>query len=118
MSEQRAALSAQSRSGLLRRAVRAVELRWKLQVRSCQPDPLDADIVQVCKDHRNGASLAGRFGSPCGSVKMSDEHLVHALVGSKDLDRGSAELRVNLGLTRGHGSLLLSYTASGPANRT
>jgi hypothetical protein len=60
------------------------------------------------KDRRNGASLAGRFGSPCGSVKMFDEHLVHAFIGSKDLDCGSAELCVNLGLTLGHGSWLLA----------
>src|SRR3989441_5926333 len=37
----------QSRTGLLRRAVRAVELWWNLQVRSCKPDPLGADIVHV-----------------------------------------------------------------------
>jgi hypothetical protein len=42
---------------------------------------------------------------------MFDEHLVHALIGGKDLDCRSAELSVNLlpnpGLRRGHGSLLL-----------
>src|SRR2546423_1725649 len=35
----------QSPAGLLRRAVRAVELWWDLQVRSGKPDPLGADIV-------------------------------------------------------------------------
>jgi hypothetical protein len=53
---------------------------------------------------------------------MFDKNLVHAIIGGKDLDRGSAQLRVdklrvnesrmdllsvNLPLTRGHGSLLL-----------
>jgi hypothetical protein len=53
---------------------------------------------------------------------MFDKNLVDAIIGGKDLDRGSAELSVNLGLTkleltdlvltnfvltRGHGSLLL-----------
>src|SRR5712692_8497491 len=52
----------QSRTGLLRRAVRAVELSWNLQVRSCKPDPLGADIVHVREDRRNGADVAGRFG--------------------------------------------------------
>ena len=52
--------------------------------------------------------LAGRFGSPGGRVKMFDENLVHAIIGGKDLDCGSAELSVNLVLTRGHCSLLLS----------
>ena len=47
------------------------------------------------------------FGSPGARVKMFDHHLVHAIIGGKDLHRGSAELSVNLGLTRGHGSLLL-----------
>ena len=91
----------QSRTGLLRRAVRAVELWWNLQVRSCKPDPLGADIVHVREDRRNGAGLAGRFGSPGGRVKMFDKNLVHAIIGGKDLDCGSAELSVNLVLTRG-----------------
>src|SRR5713101_262754 len=52
----------QSRTGLLRRAVRTVELSWNLQVRSCKPDPLGADIVHVREDRRNGAGFAGRFG--------------------------------------------------------
>jgi len=38
---------------------------------------------------------------------MFDKNLVHAIIGGKDLDRGSAELKVNLLLTGGHGSLLL-----------
>src|SRR5713101_302430 len=101
----RAASSApgQSRTGLLRRAVRAVELSWNLQMRSCKPNPLAADIVHVREDRRNGADLlfAGRFGSPGGRVEMFDKNLVHALIGGKDLDCGSAELSVNLGLTRG-----------------
>ena len=107
----------QSRTGLLRRAVRAVELSWNLQVRSGKPDPLGADIVHVREDRRNGADLAGRFGAPGSRVKMFDKHLVHAIIGGKDLDCGSAQFRVNLPrvnlsrvnlrLTRGHGSLLL-----------
>lgn len=95
----------QSRTGLLRRAVRTIELSWNLEVRRCQPDPLGADIVHVREDRRNGPGLAGRFGSPCGRVKIFDKDLVYAIVGGKDLDCGPAEL--NLGLTRGHGSLLL-----------
>jgi hypothetical protein len=38
---------------------------------------------------------------------MFDNHLVHAIIGGKGLDCGSAELSVNLVLTGGHGSLLL-----------
>jgi hypothetical protein len=108
----------QSRTGLLRRAVRAVELSGNLQVRSCKPDPLAADIVHVRENRRNGADaffagiFAGRFGSPGGRVKMFDKNLVHAIIGDKDLNCGSAELSVNTGLTIGvltrpHGSLLL-----------
>src|SRR5207244_10564964 len=112
----------QSRAGLLRRAVRAVEVWWNLQVRSCKPDPLGADIVHVREDRRNGADVfsgvfAGRLGcrrsgTPGGRVKMFDKNLVDAIVGEKDpggkvLDCGSAELSVNLVLMRGHGSLLL-----------
>jgi hypothetical protein len=105
----------QSRTGLLRRAVRAVELWWNLQVRSCKPDPLGADIVHVGEDRRNGAGLAGRFGSPSGRVKMFDKNLVDAIIDSKDLNCGSAELSLNLGLTRGHGSHSLTYDTSGPS---
>src|SRR3984893_18118894 len=97
----------QSRADLPRSAVRAVELWWNLQVRSCQPHPLGADIVHVREDRRNGAGLARWFGSPGGRVKTFDKNLVHAIIGCKDLDRGSAGLSVHLVLTRSHGSLLL-----------
>jgi len=60
----------QSRTGLLPRAVRTVELPWNLQTGGCKPDPLGADIVHVREDRRNGAGLAGRFGFPGGRVKM------------------------------------------------
>jgi hypothetical protein len=100
----------QSGTGLPRRAVRAIELSWNLQVRSCKPDPLGPDIVHVRKDRCNGAGLAGRFGSPGGRVKMFDKNLVHAIIRGKDLNCGSAQLstklRMHLVLTRGHGSRL------------
>ena len=73
----------QSRTGLPRRAVRAVELSWNLQVRSCKPDPLGADIVHVGEDRCSGAGLAGRFGAPGGRVKMFNKNLVHAIIGGK-----------------------------------
>jgi hypothetical protein len=92
----------QSRAGLLRRAVRAVKLRRNFQVRSCEPDPLGADIVHVREDGRNRPGLAGRFGSPGGRVKMFDKNLVYAIIGGKDSDCGAAELSVNLVFTRGH----------------
>jgi hypothetical protein len=63
--------------------------------------------VHVREDSRNGAGLAGRFGSPSGRVKTFDKNLVHAIIGGKDLHCGSAELSVDLVLTRGHGILLL-----------
>ena len=65
-------------------------------------------MVHVREDRRNGAGLAGRFGSPGGRVKMFDNKLVHAIIGGEDLDCGSAEVEcVNLVLTRAHGSLFL-----------
>ena len=99
----------QPRADLLRRAVSAVELWRNLQVRSCKPDPLGADIVHVREDRHNGAgfAFAGRFGPPNGRVKVFDKNLIDEIIGGKDLGCGSAELSVNLGLTRGHGSLLL-----------
>ena len=96
----------QSPTGLLWSTVRAVKLGWHLQMRSSKPDPLGADVVHVREDRGNGASLAGRLGVPRARVEIFDEHLVHALIGGKDLDCGSAELRVSLYLTSGHGLLL------------
>ena len=84
----------QSRTSLLRRAVRTVELRRDLQVRSRKPDPLGADVVHVGEDRRDGAGSTGRFGSPGGRVKMLDEKLVHAIIGGKDPDGGPGELSV------------------------
>ena len=51
--------------------------------------------------------LPGGLARPGGRVKMFDEELVHSIVGGKDPDCGLAELSVSLGLTGGHGSLLL-----------
>lgn len=93
-------------AGLLRRAVGAIELARNFQVRGGQPDPFGADVVHVGEDRGDGAGLAGRFGAPGARVEMFDEHLIHALVGGKDLCRGPAELGVIL-LTRSHGILLL-----------
>ena len=90
----------QSRAGLLPRTARAVELSWNFQVRSGKPDPLGTHIVHVREDGRNTADLAGRFGSPGGRVKMFDKNLVDALIGGKNLERGSAELSVDLWLTK------------------
>jgi hypothetical protein len=101
----------QSRPRLPRRAVRALQLSWNLQVRSGEPDPLGADIVHVREDRGNGAGLAGRLGSPGRRVKMLKKNLIDAIISGEDLDRGSAQLSVNLvvnlALSRGHGSLLL-----------
>jgi hypothetical protein len=69
--------------------------------------------VHVREDRRNGAYLAGRLGSPGSRVKMFDKNLVHAIIGGKHLDCGSAELSVNLVLTRGHGSCSFTYNISG-----
>src|SRR5438309_6782227 len=54
----------QSRTGLLWRAARAVELCWNLQMRSCKPDPLAADIVHVREDRCNSAGVvfSGEIG--------------------------------------------------------
>ena len=97
----------QTRAGLPRCAMHAVELWRNFQVRRCKPDPLGAHVVHVREDRRNRARPAGRFGPPDGWVKMFDKNLVDAIVGGKDLHRGAAQLSADLGLTRGHGSLLL-----------
>jgi hypothetical protein len=45
---------------------------------------------------------------------MFDKDLVHALVGGKHADCGSAQLSVNLGLMCGHGSYSLTDDTSRP----
>ena len=52
-------------------------------------------------------TLPGGLALQAAGVKMFEKSLVHAIIGGKDLDCGSAELSVNLVLTPGHGSLLL-----------
>jgi len=47
----------QSRTGLPRRAMRAVKLSWNLQVWSGKPNPLGANVVHVREDGRNGCLL-------------------------------------------------------------
>jgi hypothetical protein len=99
----------QCRTGLLWSALRAVKLGRHLQMRSSKPDPLGADVVHVREDGGNGAGLAGRFSVPGTRVEMFDKHLVHALIGGKDMDCGSAELSVRVeltGLTGGQGCFL------------
>jgi hypothetical protein len=86
---QRASVCSQRRSppshaGLLLTAVHTVE--GHLQVRSCKPNPLGADVVHVRDNRRHGAGVAGRFDRPGSRVKIFDHHLVHALIGGKDLD--------------------------------
>ena len=73
-------------TGLLRRAVRAIELAGNLQVRSGGPDPLGPDIVHVREDRRDGADSPGRFGVPGGWLKTLNENLVQSLVRGKDAD--------------------------------
>ena len=55
--------------------------------------------MHVREDRRNSADVAGRFSSPDGRIKAFDQKLVNAIIGGKDLDRGSAKLRVGLLLT-------------------
>lgn len=91
---------------LLRGAAGTVQLSRNFEVRGGQPDPLGADVVHVGEDGDDRAGLAGRFGAPGARVEMFDEKLVHAVIGSKDPGRGSADLRTNVLLTRGHSRLL------------
>jgi hypothetical protein len=46
-------------------------------------------------------ALPGGFALQAVGVKMLDKNLVHAVIGGKDSDCGSAELSLNLVLTRG-----------------
>src|ERR1700756_2761397 len=75
-------------------------------MRSSEPDPLGADVVHVREDRCDGADVTGRPGFPEGRIKILAENLIHAIVGGEDSDCRLVELRVNLVLARGHGSLL------------
>jgi len=96
----------QSRACLRRSAVRAVQLRRRLQMRSRQPDPLTANIVHVGEDGRDSACVARRIGSPRGRIKLLQQNLVHLFVDRENAYSGLAELGVRPGLTIGHGSAL------------
>ena len=62
-------------------------------------------LVHVREDRRNGAGLglAGLLGFPGARVKMLD--VVDTIIGGKDPDCGSTELRVDPELTRCQGSV-------------
>src|SRR5260221_12123458 len=81
-------------------------------MRSREPYPLRADIVHVSEYRRDGAALAGRLGPPSGGVKIFNQHLIHAFIGGKDPDCRFAELSLNIGLSRGHGSHSSAYLTS------
>jgi hypothetical protein len=57
--------------------------------------------MHMCEDRRDGADVAGRFSSPNLRVKTFDQKLVDAIIGSKDMYGGPAELSVGLLLTNG-----------------
>jgi hypothetical protein len=70
-------------------------------MRSCQPDPLAADIVHVGEDGGDGTRCTGRLRSPCGRVQAFDKHLVDAVVeqegvGASFVDLGYTEANVTL----------------------
>src|ERR1700675_1136244 len=102
------------RAGLPRRAARTGELLRNFQVPRSKPDPLGADVVHVREDRRNGADLGGRFSVPGTRVEMFEKQLVHALIGGKDLDCGTAKLRLNVVSRCGHGSALLDLKIASP----
>jgi hypothetical protein len=56
------------------------------------------------EDRRNRPNIAGRFGSPRGSLKMFEKNLVYAIVHRKNPGCGTAELSLNLVSTLRHGS--------------
>jgi len=66
----------QSRTGLLRRAVRAVSCGGTFRCGAVSLTHLVRTLCMCVKIARDGAGLAGRFGSPCGRVKMFDQNLV------------------------------------------
>ena len=97
-------------------------------MRSREPHPLSPDIVHVRKDRCNRASLARGRSPPCRRFKPLDKNLIHALIGRKHPHRRAAELSVRLGLVKpgfanlgfaklgltcGHGSLLLHLVYDG-----
>jgi len=59
------------------------------------------------RQHKMWSRKYGSVGFPCRRVKMFDKNLVHAIIGAKIWNCRSAELSLNLVLTRGHGSLFL-----------
>ena len=104
------------RTGLLRRAVCAVELCRNFHVGSGQPDPLGAHIVHVGKDRRDGTDITRRFGTPCVRFEMFDKDLIQAVVGSKHPGCGWSEARINFFvLTRGHARYSSSHDTAGLA---
>jgi hypothetical protein len=70
--------------------------------------------MHVRKNRGNRAHLPRRFGSPRCSIKMFDNHLIHALIGGKDPQRSSPQLSLILVFTRAHRSPLLAPSCFPP----
>ncbi len=80
----------QLRAGLLRGAVRPVEQRRHVEMRSVEPHPLAANIVHVGENGRDGAGVAGWFRFPGERVEMFDDRLIEAIVRGKHLNSNLA----------------------------
>src|SRR5712664_1746924 len=64
-------------------------------MRSCKPDPLAADIVQMREDGRDSpatAFLTRRLGAPRTRVEMGEDELVHGVVARVGFEQGVANL--------------------------
>ena len=90
----------QSCAGLLRRAIRALELSRHLQMWSGEPDPFTTHIVHMRENRHDWPDPVGRLRSPCRRVNLLDDHLIHALIRRENLRRCAAELRLNIPFSR------------------
>ncbi len=81
--------------GLLHGAAAGIEQRRTLEMRSCKPDPLAADIVQMREDGRDGPAIAfltWRLGAPRTRVEIGEDELVHGVIARVGFEQGVANL--------------------------
>jgi len=89
ISSQRSSRSRPCRTGLLRSALRAVELCWNLEMRGCSLTTWREHCAWCVKIRHNGAGVAGRFGCRISRQfrlsrqqgQMLDNDLIHAIIG-------------------------------------
>src|SRR5690348_6902795 len=82
--------------GLFHGAAMAVERSWPLEMRRGIAEPVEAYVVQMGEDRREGASAAaadsGRLSAPDAAIEVRKQELIHGVIDGVDFQQVVSEL--------------------------